>query len=86
MRHLVLGSSGQIGTHLVKYLKNKGEQVYEWDIANKDYQDLRVTDNTHLDVFVDTCDIIHFLAFDVGGAKYLEKNQDKYQFIDNLNV
>ena len=83
MRHLVLGSSGQIGTHLVNYLKNKGEQVYEWDIVNKDYQDLRVTDNTHLDVFIDTCDIIHFLAFDVGGAKYLEKNQDKYQFIDN---
>jgi nicotinamide mononucleotide adenylyltransferase len=28
MRHLVLGSSGQIGSHLVEYLKSKGEQVY----------------------------------------------------------
>jgi nucleoside-diphosphate-sugar epimerase len=27
MRHLVLGSSGQIGAHLVKYLQDKGEQV-----------------------------------------------------------
>ena len=83
MRHLVLGSSGQIGAHLVNYLKSNNEEVYEFDLVNKDYQDLRVTDNTHLDVFIDTCDIIHFLAFDVGGAKYLEKNQDKYQFIDN---
>ena len=25
---------------------------------------------------------MHFLAFDVGGAKYLEENQDKHQFIE----
>ena len=37
MKHLVLGSSGQIGAHLVKYLQDKGEQVleYGWDEYNK---------------------------------------------------
>ena len=29
MKHLVLGSNGQIGAHLVKYLINKKQQVFE---------------------------------------------------------
>tara|TARA_R110000803_G_scaffold141963_1_gene208358 strand:+ start:85 stop:927 length:843 start_codon:yes stop_codon:yes gene_type:complete len=90
MRHLVLGSSGQIGAHLVKYLQDKGEQVIEYDIAlnkkesmNPRRYDLRIQNEYLLDSLIDYCDIIHFLAFDVGGAKYLEKNQDKYGFISN---
>ena len=83
MKHLVLGSSGQIGAHLVKYLQDKGEQVTEYDIEYKEWQDLREGYNPSLESYIDVCDIVHFLAFDVGGAKYLEENQDKYQFIDN---
>jgi len=83
MKHLVLGSSGQIGAHLVDYLQSKGEQVYEFDIEYKPYHDLRVPNNGPLTAYIDTCDIVHFLAFDVGGAKYLEENQDKHHFIDN---
>jgi nucleoside-diphosphate-sugar epimerase len=90
MRHLVLGSSGQIGAHLIKYLQDKGEQVIEYDIAlnkkesmNPTRYDLRIQNEYLLDSLIDYCDIIHFLAFDVGGAKYLEKNQDKYGFIAN---
>jgi nucleoside-diphosphate-sugar epimerase len=83
MRHLILGSSGQIGSHLVKYLTKKGEQVIEYDIEYKEWQDLREGYNPSLESYIDTCDIVHFLAFDVGGAKYLEENQEKYQFIDN---
>jgi nucleoside-diphosphate-sugar epimerase len=83
MRHLILGSSGQIGAHLVKYLQDKGEQVYEFDIVYKEWMDLRESYNPTLEGYLDTCDVIHFLAFDVGGAKYLEKNQDKYTFISN---
>ena len=83
MRHLVLGSSGQIGAHLVDYLISKGEQVLEFDIENKEWQDLRQPFSTVLDAYIETSDIIHFLAFDVGGAKYLEKYQDKYTFISN---
>ena len=83
MRHLVLGSSGQIGAHLVDYLQDKGEQVIEYDIEYKNWQDLREVYNPTLESYIDTCDIVHFLAFDVGGAKYLEKNQDKHEFIAN---
>ena len=32
MRHLILGSSGQIGAHLTHYLKNQGEEVLEFDL------------------------------------------------------
>ena len=36
MKYLVLGSSGQIGSALVKYLKNRNEEVVTFDIvANK---------------------------------------------------
>ena len=83
MTHLVLGSSGQIGAHLVKYLQSKGEAVLEFDVENRPWQDLRNRHNPIFDSYVDACDIVHFLAFDVGGARYLEKNQDTYEFIDN---
>ena len=83
MKHLVLGSSGQIGAHLVNYLQSNGEQVIEYDIEYKEWQDLREAYNPTLESQIDVCDIIHFLAFDVGGAKYLEENQDKHQFIEN---
>ena len=83
MKHLILGSSGQIGAHLIKYLQDKGEQVIEYDIEYKEWQDLREAYNPTLESYIDTCDIVHFLAFDVGGAKYLEKNQDKHSFIVN---
>ena len=83
MRHLILGSSGQIGAHLVDYLQSNGEQVTEYDIEYKEWQDLREAYNPTLESYIDTCDIVHFLAFDVGGAKYLEENQDTHQFIEN---
>jgi len=83
MRHLVLGSSGQIGAHLVKYLQDKGEQVLEYDIKNKEWQDLRNSYSPVLDAYLDISDVVYFLAYDVGGAKYLEKNQDKFSFISN---
>ena len=83
MKHLVLGSSGQIGAHLAKYLQDKGEQVIEYDIEYKEWQDLREAYNPTLESYIDVCDVVHFLAFDVGGAKYLEENQDKHSFIVN---
>ena len=83
MKHLVLGSSGQIGAHLVKYLVDQKQQVFEWDILNKPFQDLRQAHSPILDSYIEDCDIVHFLAFDVGGAKYLEKYQDSYDFIYN---
>lgn len=87
MRHLVLGSSGQIGAHLVKYLRNQGEKVLEFDILNEQYQDLRHPRNPLLQSYMEHSDIVHFLAFDVGGAKYLERYQDSYDFmVNNIKI
>ena len=83
MTHLVLGSSGQIGCHVVNYFKKQNETVIEFDIQRNDKEDLRIHNNKLLEDKIVECDIVHFLAFDIGGAKYLEKYQDTYQFIDN---
>ena len=82
MKHLILGSAGQIGTALKKYLKSINEEVIEFDIKRTMDEDLRYeTDN--LESAVRQCDFVYFLAFDVGGAKYLDANQNKYSFIRN---
>lgn len=83
MKHLILGSAGQIGTSLMNYLLSNDEEVITFDIVNSEFEDLRIKDNKILIEKIQNCDIVHFLAFDVGGAKYLEKYQDSYTFIDN---
>jgi nucleoside-diphosphate-sugar epimerase len=83
MTHLVLGSSGQIGKCVIDYFKSKNENVIEFDIENSIEEDLRIPNNKILEDKIKECDIVHFLAFDIGGAKYLEKYQNTYEFIDN---
>lgn len=83
MKHLVLGSEGQIGTHLTNYLKSKDEEVMHFDIVRTENEDLRKYNNKLLIKEVRNCDIVHFLAFDVGGSQYMEKYQDSYDFISN---
>lgn len=83
MTHLIIGSAGQIGKHLIEYFKNKGEDVIEFDIENNISEDLRIPNNPILEAKIKECDMVYFLAYDVGGAKYLEQNQDKYEFLSN---
>jgi nucleoside-diphosphate-sugar epimerase len=83
MKHLILGSSGQIGFHLVSYLKSVGEEVIEFDIVESPNQDLRIYNNNMLEQAINECDFVHFLAFDIGGSLYMEKYQDTFGFIDN---
>jgi len=83
MKHLVLGSAGQIGGHLCKYLRDNNQEVITFDIRDHINEDLREIPNFHLHECLKKCDFVHFLAFDVGGAKYLEKHQDTNQFISN---
>ena len=74
MRYLILGSSGQIGNALVKHLKNKYHDVITYDIVHDSLQDLRV-ENRLFD-FINQqqkIDMVYFLAFDVGGSRYLKK-------------
>jgi nucleoside-diphosphate-sugar epimerase len=80
---LVLGSRGQIGSHLVSFLRNSGLDVGTFDIADDVSQDLRSISNTDLVDIICEFDFTVFLAFDVGGSKYLENHQNTSSFINN---
>ena len=49
MKHLVLGSSGQVGYHLVNILKQHNQEVLTFDIIESPDQDLRVYNNILLE-------------------------------------
>ena len=82
-RITVLGSSGQIGAYLTKYLRDKGHDVREFDIANGEDQDMTKIPNCDLHARIATSEFVFFLAFDVGGSHYLKKYQHTFKFIDN---
>lgn len=69
-KNLVLGGAGTIGTALCNYLKKMGEEVTSLDI--KEGFDLRIDP---LSPYKDV-DYVWFLAWEVGGAKYL--GNEKY--------
>jgi len=81
MNYLVLGSAGQVGSALVDFLRSKGETVSEFDLMNGPYQDLRI--ENAVDHAIENADFVFFLAFDVGGSRYLSKYQHDFQFIEN---
>ena len=79
----ILGSSGQIGSYLTQYFLNKGDIVYEIDIVNGPHQDLADFNNIDPEEKIQKSDFVFFLAFDVGGSRYLKKYQHTYDFINN---
>ena len=83
MRVLILGSSGQIGAYLTEYLRDKGHEVTEFDVVNGEHQDLTKIPNADLYRAIKYCDFCFFLAFDVGGSRYLKKYQHTFDFINN---
>ena len=83
MRYLILGSSGQVGHHLCDYLRNTGNQVIEFDLCLGPEHDLRLPNNEHLAEAISNCDQVFFLAYDVGGSKYLIEKQKTKEFLDN---
>jgi nucleoside-diphosphate-sugar epimerase len=83
MKITILGSGGQIGAYLTEYLKNKGHTIHEFDVVNGIHQDMTTIPNPELHRVVNDCDFVFFLAFDVGGSRYLKKYQHTFQFIDN---
>ncbi len=82
MRILILGSEGQIGKSVCDFLKEKHIDTIEWDIEKDPSHDLRVNKNGLLNI-LNQCDFVYYFASDVGGAKYLEKNQNNFNFIKN---
>ena len=83
MKIAILGSSGQIGSYLTEYLREKNHEVFEFDIVNGDHQDMTHIPNTYLRNAIMNSDFVFFLSFDVGGSHYLKKYQHTFNFIDN---
>ncbi len=81
---LILGSKGQIGSHLVDFLKKmKSFQIIEFDLVQGKKFDIRNFNNNNLEKCIQKSDFVFFLAFDVGGSRYLKKYQSTYNFLIN---
>ena len=83
MKITILGSRGQIGSYLTDYLRTKGHVVIDFDKVETPNHDMTVIPNQYLENAIETADFVFFLAFDVGGSRYLKKYQHTFQFIDN---
>ena len=83
MNITILGSAGQIGAYLSEYLKDRGHHVSNVDIVNGVQYDLRVTPSTVVENAIQYADFVFFLAFDVGGSRYLKKYQHTFEFVNN---
>ncbi|MDP4267864.1 MAG: NAD-dependent epimerase/dehydratase family protein, partial [Bacteroidota bacterium] len=79
-RNLVLGGSGTIGTELCKSLIKQGEEVINLDLKNG--FDLRFMDLMPYK----NVDYLWFLAWEVGGAKYIYNNNNLYDIINNNSL
>lgn len=84
MRICVLGSEGQIGKPLCSFLEQNGHSVDRIDIKISELYDLRRPElYAYIEKSTLESDIIIFLAFDVGGSKYLKEYESSFKFIHN---
>jgi nucleoside-diphosphate-sugar epimerase len=70
IRNLVIGSEGFIGKPFCRFLEYKGEEVVRFDIKKGKAEDARTFNFDFKDI-----DRIYFLAWDVGGSKYLYESK-----------
>ncbi len=78
LRELVLGGEGLIGAELVSRLRARGGEVVSLDL--KSGCDLRSAD---LSGRIRECDRVWFLAWDTGGAKYIEASDRQHEQYKN---
>ena len=83
MKVTILGSEGQIGAYLSEYLQKKAHEVTGIDVVYGPENDLSVTPNTYVESKIENADFVFFLAFDVGGSRYLKKYQHTFDFVNN---
>lgn len=82
MNNLVLGSEGFVGRAFCGYLENRGEQVVRFDIKRGAGEDAR-----EAVLPLDGVDRVYFLAWEVGGAKYLYREDAQFAQLDwNLKL
>ncbi|MFB3046641.1 MAG: NAD-dependent epimerase/dehydratase family protein [Acidiferrobacterales bacterium] len=80
--NLVIGSEGFVGKPFCKYLQDIGEKVILFDIKRGTKEDGRV-----VRLNLENVDRIYFLAWDVGGAKYLYHTDSQFRQLDwNLKL
>ncbi len=72
MTNLVLGSEGFIGKYLCSFLEDRGESVVRFDIKRGEEEDARF-----VVLPLSNVDKVFFLAWDVGGAKYLYRGDNQ---------
>ena len=53
------------------------------DLRISPSHDLRIENNKILEKYIKSSDYIFFLAFDVGGSRYLKKYQSNFEFLNN---
>ncbi len=81
-KNLVIGSEGFIGKPFCQFLEGKGESVIHFDVKRDPKEDGRTSKFNFEDI-----DKIYFLAWDVGGSKYLyEKKLQLSQLKWNLDL
>jgi len=76
--NLVLGSDGFVGTPFCRYLEDRGERVIRFDIKRGPHEDARFV---HLQL--EEIDKVYFLAWEVGGAKYLYRDDIQFVQLDS---
>ena len=82
VKSLVLGSEGFVGKSFCTYLASTGEDVIRYDIRRDASEDAR-GGRLPLDVV----DNVYFLAWEVGGAKYLYRDDVQFLQLDwNLQL
>jgi len=81
-RNLVLGGLGVVGRGLCDYLESIGEEVAVIDLKNGDEEDLRTMDLASYK----NVDYVWFLAWDVGGAKYLTNEKNLLNILHNNTI
>jgi nucleoside-diphosphate-sugar epimerase len=82
MNVVVLGGSGQIGASLSSFLSRQGFEVTSVDIEMSPKYDLRIKQEDWVQK-IRLSDFVFFLAFDVGGSRYLQKHESSKVFLDN---
>lgn len=84
MNLLILGSHGLIGKNLSNFLKNKKYNIIDFDIKMGNDYDLRtIKGKEKLEIIIQNIDYVFFLAYDVGGSKYLQNINNISEYIEN---
>jgi nucleoside-diphosphate-sugar epimerase len=82
MKILVLGSEGQIGSPFCDLARQKGHNIVRIDKKIHSHHDLSTKEGELIfDLLIKDCDVVVFLAFEVGGSKYLEATDKTIAYI-----